>query len=42
MNKALLDTDIFSEYLKGHDPKVQQNAAEIAGRSARSPSSSLR
>ena len=27
MNKALLDTDIFSEFLKGHDPKVQQNAA---------------
>ena len=27
MNKALLDTDIFSEFLKGHDPTVQQNAA---------------
>src|SRR3954447_24921274 len=27
MNKALLDTDIFSEFLKGHDLKVQQNAA---------------
>jgi predicted nucleic acid-binding protein len=27
MNKALLDTDIFSEFLKGHDPRVQQNAA---------------
>jgi tRNA(fMet)-specific endonuclease VapC len=27
MNKALLDTDIFSEFLKGHDPKLQQNAA---------------
>jgi hypothetical protein len=27
MNKALLDTDIFSEYLKGHDPKVHQNAS---------------
>jgi predicted nucleic acid-binding protein len=27
MNKALLDTDIFSEYLKGHDQRVRQNAA---------------
>jgi predicted nucleic acid-binding protein len=27
MNKALLDTDIFSEFLKGHDLKVQQHAA---------------
>jgi tRNA(fMet)-specific endonuclease VapC len=27
MNKGLLDTDIFSEFLKGQDPKVQQNAA---------------
>jgi len=27
MNKVLLDTDIFSEFLKGHDPTVQQNAA---------------
>ena len=27
MNKALLDTDIFSEFLKGRDPQVQQNAA---------------
>lgn len=27
MNKALLDTDIFSEFLKGHDPKVQRHAA---------------
>lgn len=27
MNKALLDTDIFSEFLKGHDPKVRQHAA---------------
>ena len=27
MNKGLLDTDIFSEFLKGQDPKVLQNAA---------------
>jgi tRNA(fMet)-specific endonuclease VapC len=27
MNKALLDTDIFSEFLKGHDQTVQQHAA---------------
>lgn len=27
MNKALLDTDIFSEFLKGRDPKVRRNAA---------------
>ncbi len=27
MNKALLDTDIFSELLKGRDPQVQRNAA---------------
>jgi tRNA(fMet)-specific endonuclease VapC len=27
MNKALLDTDIFSEFLKGHDLTVRQNAA---------------
>ncbi len=26
MNRALLDTDIFSEFLKGRDPKVQQHA----------------
>ena len=28
MNRALLDTDVFSEFLKGHDPKVGQNAAD--------------
>ncbi len=27
MNKALLDTDIFSEFLKGRNAKVQQHAA---------------
>jgi tRNA(fMet)-specific endonuclease VapC len=27
MNKALLDTDIFSEFLKGRDPRVRLNAA---------------
>ena len=27
MNKALLDTDVFSEFLKGRDPLVQRNAA---------------
>jgi tRNA(fMet)-specific endonuclease VapC len=26
MNKALLDTDIFSEFLKGHDQNVKRNA----------------
>ncbi len=31
MNRALLDTDIFSEYLKGHDPTVQRHAAAYRG-----------
>ena len=31
MNKVLLDTDILSEYLKGHDKVVAQHAANYAG-----------
>jgi len=30
MTKALLDTDILSEYLKGHDQTVANNAARYA------------
>src|SRR5215469_15985708 len=30
MTKALLDTDILSEYLKGHDRNVARHAAEYA------------
>jgi predicted nucleic acid-binding protein len=30
MVKALLDTDILSEYLKGHDPAVAKRAASYA------------
>lgn len=30
MSKALLDTDIRSEYLKGHDQVVAKNAAAYA------------
>jgi len=30
MNKSLLDTDILSEYLKGHDQSVARHAARYA------------
>jgi len=30
MPKVLLDTDILSEYLKGHDPRVVRRAADYA------------
>ncbi len=30
MRKVLLDTDILSEYLKGHDPSVARHAAKYA------------
>jgi predicted nucleic acid-binding protein len=30
MPKVLLDTDILSEYLKGHDKKVARRAADYA------------
>lgn len=30
MRKVLLDTDILSEYFKGHDPAVARHAAEYA------------
>ena len=30
MDKVLLDTDILSEYLKGHDHNVARQAAEYA------------
>ena len=30
MDKALLDTDILSEYLKGHDRTVANHAARYA------------